>query len=130
MWFRKNKSTTRNTRSKGREIELLAERYLKKKGLKIITKNFQVRGGEIDLIMSDGPVLVFVEVRYRHSTHYGSGADSITSIKKRRLVHTAEHYLQTNYRLKVPPRIEPSCRFDVISVTDNPIEIQWIKNAF
>lgn len=113
----------------GNEQELLAASYLEAKGLKLIARNYLCRAGEIDLIMQDGSDLVFVEVRYRKNAHYGSAAESVTRQKKRRLIHAAQHYLQSK---QVGQQL--SCRFDVIAISraadDNHAKVQWIEAAF
>ena len=48
---------------RGRDAESRAADYLMKKGYKIIRRNYQIRGGEIDLIAKDGDWLVFIEVQ-------------------------------------------------------------------
>src|SRR5690554_427611 len=63
-------------RHKGHAIEQLAETWLSERGLTLIEKNFTLKGGEIDLIMWQDDVLVFVEVRYRADNEHGSGAES------------------------------------------------------
>ena len=67
----------------GRRAEQLAQRYLKKAGLKLLQNNYLAPGGEIDLVMLDRQELVFVEVRYRASASHGSAAESIF----RRILH-------------------------------------------
>ena len=112
----------------GRKAERLAEAYLKQADLRTITKNYRCRAGEIDLIMHERSVLlVFVEVRYRHSTRYGGGAESVTSAKRQRVRRTALHFLKTHPEFKSWP-----ARFDVVAL-DGPISIAnitWLKNAF
>ena len=78
--------------------------------------------GEIDLIMIDQQTLVFVEVRLRNNPNHGSGAESVTRSKIRKIVKTAEFYLM---KYPIPGNLD--CRFDVISM-DNKID--WIQNAF
>ena len=68
-------------------------RYLSRRGLRIETRNFRVRGGEIDLICREGATLVFVEVRLRRNAGYGGAAASITKTKRQRLILAARHYL-------------------------------------
>jgi len=51
----------------GKLGEDLAVSYLKKLGYKIISRNFRIRGGEIDIVAIDGDVLVYVEVKTRTS---------------------------------------------------------------
>jgi|TARA_B100000676_G_scaffold307401_1_gene365789 putative endonuclease len=106
-------------------VELEAEKFLQKKGLRKVSRNYLIKGGEIDLIMRDGEVLVFIEVRYRQSADHGSGAETVTYQKQRRLRRAALHYLQKHYG-----NHEPDCRFDVISASGNPVVFEWISDAF
>ncbi len=73
--------------------------------------------------MQDQETLVFVEVRYRKHNDYGSGLESITRAKQRKIIRTAQHYLLTSRKQHCP------CRFDVITYT-NDQKINWIKDAF
>ncbi len=109
----------------GEGIEQLAESWLMQQGLEPIERNYGIKAGEIDLILQHEQVLVFVEVRYRADDKHGSGAESITYLKQRKLRKTAEHYLQKQFG-----NTPPDCRFDVISATGNPVVFDWIKNAF
>ena len=120
------------TREQGEYTENLACKYLVDKGFKLIEKNFNCRVGEIDLIMKDNDSLVFVEVRYRRSNSFGSGAESITTSKQSKLIKTASLYLQQHAKLNKYPT-----RFDVVSITGfietdniNNIDFDWIENAF
>ena len=120
------------TREQGQYTESLACEYLEAKGLKLIEKNYNCRLGEIDLIMQDNDSLVFVEVRYRRSNNFGSGAESITNSKQSKLIKTASLYLQQHAKLNKYP-----ARFDVVSISGfieteniNNIDFNWIKNAF
>jgi putative endonuclease len=90
--------------------------------MKLIVRNYRSRRGEIDLIMSDGPLLSFVEVRMRNNGSFGSGADSVDRHKQRKIILTAQAFLQRQVN---SPWQE--YRFDVISIGD---DIDWIKNAF
>ncbi|WP_438970195.1 YraN family protein [Methylophaga sp.] len=113
-------------REKGQHIEKQVSSYLQKQGMRLITRNYQCRGGEIDLIMWDRGTLVFVEVRYRNSGRFGSALESVNKTKQSRIIHTAEHYLlqsRDNYQ---------ACRFDVVAVSPAEVGYQfdWVKNAF
>jgi len=77
----------------GQKAEQEALNFLKQQGLKLITQNYYCRQGEIDLVMSDQQTLVFIEVRYRKSHHYGSSAESVTINKQKKIIHTAVLYL-------------------------------------
>ena len=115
------------TRELGCWAEQLAEKYLRDQGLKSVMRNFRSRFGEIDLVMRDGAALVFVEVRYRSNPNFGDGADSVDGRKQRRLLATAEHYLQRFCKAD-----DVACRFDVVSVTTSggDHKIRWIADAF
>jgi putative endonuclease len=111
----------------GAKWEQIAESFLHGKGLSTVERNFRCRLGEIDLIMQDGPTLVFTEVRYRRSDRFGSGAESVTHAKQARIIRAAQRFLQ--YR---PLHPNQACRFDVISIgpENQHAEINWIRGAF
>jgi len=113
-------------RSKGIDYELKAETFLKKKGLKTLIKNYSCRSGEIDLIMQDGQDIVFVEVRYRKHKTYGTAKESITHSKQRKLIITAQHYLQKQ-RL-----YDRCCRFDTVTFDADGTydQLEWTISAF
>lgn len=104
---------------------MLAEQLLLNNGLELCCRNFYTRYGEIDRIFRDGQVLVFVEVRYRRRHDYGSGAESVTARKQQRLRLAAEAYLQG-----LAATVLPDCRFDVVSISGEPMQTDWCQNAF
>jgi len=116
-----------NTHLEGRRWERTAESFLSRRGLRRLTRNYRSRFGEIDLVMMDGATLVFVEVRYRKSDRFGSGADSVTPAKQRRIVSTARHFLSCHPGLAGRPG-----RFDVVSIghRSTGVEVEWIRDAF
>jgi putative endonuclease len=116
-----------DTRQQGRRWERAAERLLRRRGLRILARNYECRSGEIDLIMLDGAALVFVEVRYRRNDRYGSGADTVTRAKQLRIITTARQFLTRNAQHAQRP-----CRFDVVSVgrESGQVEFSWIQGAF
>ncbi len=111
----------------GHDAETLAERFLSRRGLLPITRNYRCRRGEIDLVMRDADTLVFVEVRRRSSRAFGGGLESVSAAKRARLVVAAEHYLMMH-------RIgdDRPCRFDVVAIDGPPLRttIDWVRNAF
>jgi len=111
----------------GQRAEDTARRYLEQRGLRLVERNYHGPRGEIDLIMQDGRATVFVEVRYRRSTRFGSGAESVDRRKQDKLLATAALYLQHN-----PQAAKTACRFDVVSLTlENGREaVEWITDAF
>jgi len=118
----------RNTKAIGDDAESLALAYLQRQGLVLVQRNYRVAGGphargaEVDLILRerDG-TLVFVEVRARAGASHGGALASVGSIKQRRIVRAAQHYL-----LRLPTL--PPCRFDVVAIDGG--QIQWVKAAF
>lgn len=113
--------------SKGAYFEKKAMRYLARQGMKNFSCNYHCRFGEIDLIAHDGDGLVFIEVRYREKSNFGSALDSVTVVKQKKIRRTAKHFLQKHGLGNKMP-----CRFDVIGITgyDGNLNYQWIKNAF
>ena len=82
--------------------------------------------GEIDLIMRQHSVIVFVEVKYRRNTHYGSSQEMVSYSKQRKLTKTAWHFLQTH-----PKFHHYDYRFDIIAIDQSaPEPLTWILNAF
>ncbi len=108
--------------TQGKLAEDKACQYLEQHGLKLIEKNYHCRSGEIDLIMQDNEILVFVEVRYRKNDDYGSAIESIDKAKVRKIVSTAKHYI-THHNIDRP------MRFDLIGL-DASYKANWISDAF
>ncbi len=112
----------------GRRAERDACKYLERRGLTLVERNYACACGEIDLIMRDRSTVVFVEVRYRRSRRYGSAAESVDWRKQGKLSATAARYLQEH-----PKAARQPCRFDVIALTgqgDETAHIDWIADAF
>lgn len=107
----------------GNKAELEACSYLQKSGLKLLEKNFSTKAGEVDLIMQDDDMLVFIEVRYRKNADFGGAAASVTPSKQRRIIKAALAYQQ-----KHAP--QSSMRFDVVAIEGDNTSIDWIKSAF
>lgn len=105
---------------RGRDAEQAAARLLEGRGLRVIARNYRIRGGEVDLIARDGTVVVFVEVRMRSSLRFGGPAASIDAAKRARIVRAAQHWL---LRVGTPP-----CRFDAVLIS--PAGIEWVRDAF
>jgi putative endonuclease len=106
----------------GDRYEREAEAMLQAAGLTLVERNWSCRFGEIDLIMSDGPTLVFVEVRQRASARFGGASASIGREKRERIERAIGLYLSR--AVKVPP-----CRIDAV-LFDGAGRPQWLKNIF
>lgn len=110
------------SRAIGQTQENVACHYLQEQGLKLLQRNFSCRQGEIDLIMEEGNYIVFVEVRYRKNDLYGSGLDTISIFKQKKIITTAKFFLTCK-----PWYHKWPCRFDVLSIGK---DITWIRDAF
>lgn len=92
----------------GERGERAAERALRRKGLRILARNYRVAEGEIDLIALDRGVVVFVEVKTRVE---GTPAEAVTLEKQRRISRAALRFLKKERLLEIA-----RCRFDVVAV--------------
>jgi len=121
--FSKKKTTT----ERGRQGEDLAVDWLRSHGYLIVARNYRRRFGEVDVIARQGDCLVFVEVKARSSSRFGTPLDALTLRKQRQLSRIARDYLVRHDQL------ETLCRFDVVSVVlkgDRSPEIDVVVNAF
>lgn len=113
-----------SNKTSGDKGEDLACEYLRKQGYKILTRNYLIRGGEIDIIGKDSEYLVFVEVKTRWTHEFGLPVESMTPWKIKHMQKTAGFYL-----LKINWGNKPY-RFDFVSVdfASGKPEIELIKN--
>jgi len=110
--------------AKGQRGEKLAVDFLRGLGYTIEVCNFQIRGGEIDIIAMDRNILVFVEVKWRAQGRLADGLESVGKAKAKRLFLAAERYLVRRGWMG-------ECRFDVIAISGmNPPDILHIQQAF
>ncbi|MBP5308688.1 MAG: YraN family protein [Clostridia bacterium] len=106
----------------GRSGESKAVKYLKKKGYKIIEKNYTTSVGEIDVIALSGEVWVFAEVKTRADETFGLPSEAVTPRKQNKYRLVAMQFLNAKDIYDEP------MRFDVIEVING--EINHIENAF
>lgn len=109
---------------KGKKGETIAEKYLRKKGYKILEKNFYTKIAETDIIALDKNILVFIEVKARNNLNYGQPSEAIDSRKIKKLRNNAEIFL-INFDKEYN-----GVRFDVIEVIFSTNEIRHIEAAF
>ena len=103
-------------------------RYLRRKGYRIVERNFRCRQGEIDLIARKGKYLVFVEVKLRKDERFGAAREFVTPAKQARILAAARLYLAEHEE-----ELQP--RFDVIEIyapngEKGPIRIEHLEDAF
>lgn len=114
-------------RNLGRAGEEIARRYLRRKGFRILERNFTCPTGEIDLICADEDCLVFVEVKTRSQDTDADPEESITCAKRKHLERAARSWLALHR-----PR-GCACRFDAVCVVTPPNgkpRIRHIVEAF
>ena len=127
MFFTRRKLLADRARL-GRWGEKRAERFLRNKGFKILTRRFSCRAGELDLVMidSDGTV-VLIEVKTRADESF-SPVESVVTPRKRRRMTRAARYFLASYGIQDRP-----CRFDVVTIVLGPSgrpEIRHYERAF
>lgn len=110
----------------GQSWESYARCWLERQGLRLIQSNFRCTVGEIDLIMREKEVLVFVEVRYRAGRTHGGALESVTAAKQQRLSRAARHFLRLRPELRNMP-----LRFDVVAIVGpaQQPEVDWRPHA-
>ena len=122
LLFNKQKLLTDSKRL-GRWGEKRCEKFLRRKGLKYLARNFSCKTGEIDLIMVDTDgTLVFVEVKTRANEDFAAVENLITFTKKSRMAKAAKYFLQVH---KIEDR---PCRFDVVTVIINHNSKEQIRH--
>ncbi len=102
-------------------------RFLEDADFVILARNWRCRGGELDIVARDGRVTVFVEVKERGSDSHGEGWESVTALKRRRIIRAAQLWASGHGLSEAP------LRFDVVSIDhgrDGRTRIRHEKGAF
>jgi len=105
--------------------EDIATSYLKKKGYRIIERNFRKGYGEIDIVAVHENILVFAEVKTRTTGLYGGAIEAISYLKLQKLIRTCEYYKMLH------PKLPESLRIDAILIdleNGEAKNIQHIEN--
>jgi putative endonuclease len=105
----------------GNLAEEFARKFLKSRGLKILTTNFFVRGGEVDIIARDGDLILFVEVKARRSDKFGSAIEAVDDAKIHRVAMAGQKFLHDNSLGHLDWRV------DVIAIENG--KLRWIKGV-
>ncbi len=115
--------------SRGAAGEVMAARYLRKKGYTLLAANYRTRFGEIDIIAADKKYIAFVEVKLRSGAAIYTPEEAVTPLKQQKIVKAAMQYLQLH-----PSELQP--RFDVIAIVADdrdPMKarsLEHLKSAF
>jgi putative endonuclease len=108
----------------GDRAEDAAARHLAAAGCRLIARNARYPDGELDLIVRERELLVFVEVRLRSGSGFGGAPASVDRFKQKRIMRAAQRWLAQHHGERWP-----ACRFDVVAV-DGDGTIEWIRDAF
>jgi len=99
----------------GRSGEAVARRFLERKGMEFVAANWRCRAGELDLVMRDADIVVFVEVKTRHGEEAGRAEEGISPAQGRRILAAAEWFLADHQELEATV-----WRVDLVAVTLDP----------
>jgi putative endonuclease len=102
-------NATRNA-ALGAYGERVAARHLTEEGLVVLDRNWRCEAGEIDLVLRDGEVLVFCEVKTRSGTAYGHPLEAVDRVKADRMVRLADRWIEAH------AVVAPDVRYDVVAV--------------
>lgn len=111
----------------GQEGEAEAERYLRRKGYRIVARNLRSSLGELDLVADDRGVLVFVEVKSRRTAQFGGAIHAVHRQKQQKLIRLAAQFLAQRHWM------DRTCRFDVVlleATETAALQVEHIQNAF
>jgi putative endonuclease len=107
-------STGRQNAALGAYGERVAARHLVDDGLVVLDRNWRCDAGEIDLVLRDGEVLVFCEVKTRTGTAYGHPLEAVDDVKVERLVRLGERWIEEH------GVVAPQVRYDLVAVLRSP----------
>ncbi|NLX13137.1 MAG: YraN family protein [Phycisphaerales bacterium] len=111
----------------GRKGERLALRFLRRKGCKLVTRNYRCAGGELDLVLLDDEVVVFVEVKTRTGRTHADPEDAVNLPKRQRIIRAARYFLQQT------DSFDRMFRFDIVAITredDGELAVEHFIDAF
>jgi putative endonuclease len=101
----------------------MAAAWYQDRGYQVMARNWRCREGELDLVVRQGRVFVFCEVKARTTVAFGEPAEAVTRTKQARLRRLAARWLEDE-----APMPALSIRFDVVSVLDGRLEV--LEGAF
>ena len=112
----------------GERGELVAARFLKQTGYRVVTTRLKQRYGEIDIVAVEGQTIVFVEVKTRRLDLTTQPAEAVDETRQRRLTRAALAFQKYHGLLEYPSR------FDVIEIVwaadSKKPEIRHLVDAF
>jgi putative endonuclease len=126
LWPERDRNHSRERVRLGRAGERMAARVLRRRGYRILARNFRAAGGEIDLVAMDGATLVFIEVKTRTGEGAGAPAEAVDRRKQQRLRRAAAAFAASRRAMESP------MRFDVVAITTTgrARKLELIRDAF
>ncbi|MBF7688635.1 YraN family protein [Acinetobacter rathckeae] len=123
----------------GQWAEAVACKQLQQAGFVVLYQNYFSRYGEIDLVAFKGDLILFIEVKARASTAYGTSVEAISERKQAKIIQTAEYFIMQH-----PQYSDYNFRFDAICIDLKHViakntqpdfsklayDLTWIENAF
>jgi len=111
----------------GRSGEQIARAFLERQGYTFVAGNVRTPYGELDLIMRQNDVWVFVEVKTRSSSQFGLPEEAVNERKRTHIIQSSEAYLQEH------PECSGDWRIDVIAIETGrhgqAPHLEWFENA-
>jgi putative endonuclease len=106
----------------GERGEILAARFLEEQGLVILSKNWRCPEGELDLVLTDGRVLIVCEVKTRTSDNYGTPAEAVDDAKASRIRRLARRWRALHNAANV------ETRYDIVAILWPPDDKPQVKH--
>jgi putative endonuclease len=110
----------------GKWGEQHAVEFLNQHGLIVLHQNWRYKKAEIDIIAKENDILVFVEVKTRSSTQFGTPEEKVNKRKQQLIIDAAMSFMRSE-------GYEDEIRFDIISVLGSPDrkpEISHFRDAW
>jgi putative endonuclease len=112
----------RSNQALGRWGEAQAAAWYERRGCVVVARNWRCDRGELDLVVVDGGVVVFVEVKARSTDRFGAASAAVGDQKQQTLRMLAARWFAEH------PDRRGDMRFDVVAITGTRLE--WIPHAF
>jgi putative endonuclease len=106
--------------------ERIAERWLQRKGWRVLQRRFRDGHRDVDLIAERSGTIAFVEVKARSGAEFGTPVEAVDWRKRRELVRSARMWISRH------GQPGESYRFDVIGVlmAQERVFVRHVENAF
>jgi len=114
------------TQAFGELGERIAERWLARKGWRVVHRRYRSGHRDIDLVVEREGLVAFVEVKARSGDRFGDPVEAVNWKKRRELQRSALSWISRH------GRAEESYRFDVVGilVQGRRVQVRHVENAF